>query len=42
MSISTSQQMSLVDTNILVVTQIYTFNRKHFEPYQEIQVLSPE
>lgn len=24
------------------VTQIYTFNRKHFEPYQEIQVLCPE
>ena len=24
------------------VTQIYTFNAKHFEPYQEIQVLLPE
>ena len=38
MTISTSEKMGLVDTNILV----YTFNAKHFQLYQEIEVITLE
>ena len=52
MTISASEDMGLVDTNVLIyradqdsafhLPSVNLINMKHFQPYQEIEVIFPE